>query len=352
MMGLLRTVNTFFSVIFLLQNVFGDYPGGPTVAQNVQLIGCNATTATLTWEHPEPYNPYPEWMEDGENVIDRYILYIAMEPDGKYSGPETEYIYLPADETRVDINLADYDDDEMYGPGAEYTFKILAQWEYGGYRHHYDTQGIMCSNLAPAPQNVEISCKSSSAVISWEHGSDDVLEYIVSYWYGPGYREEPEWRAPGDATSIEIDLIPGMEYRQLMIRAMTVHGRSKKIWTDDGCVTDPAPPSTNPKNVCAAEGGKDELVVVWEPIDYLYLNGDLYDFYYKLSYKPEKNASPTPEPISIWWGYGTYNHTIDGLTYGDAYEVTLESENAQGMATEGPAKAMLMHVGMAGCKQL
>ena len=89
------------------------------------------------------------------------------------------------------------------------------------------------------------------------------------------------------------------------------------------------------------------------------------DFYYKLSYKPENNASPTPEPIIIPWDYGSYYenyiyiddeqgimYTIDGLTYGDAYEVKVEAENAQGAATEGPAQAMLMHVGMAGCKQL
>ena len=83
----------------------------------------------------------------------------------------------------------------------------------------------------------------------------------------------------------------------------------------------------------------------------MHLNGAWDNFYYKLSYKPENKAEPIPEPIYIWWGYGTYNHTIDGLTYGDAYEVKLESENAQGMAAK-PAPVMRMHVGMAGCKEM
>jgi len=288
-------------IVLSIQIVLGQDEFEAPAIQNLQLLECSDTTASLTWDPPVAWSPY-DWLSPEDNFVYRYWITVRYERDGKYSGWDEEFFSLPA----------------------------------------------------PAPENVQLTCKPSSIVISWEAGSTDVLEYRITFWYGPGSDAEPLWVVPGDATSYEMDnLLPGYDYYHgFMIRAITENGRSKRIWTTgDGCKMDPAPPFTNPKEVCAAKGAKDELVVVWEPITWEHLNGPEGDFYYKLSYKPEENAGPIPEPIYVWWGYGTYSYTIDGLTYGAAYVVTLESENAQGKATEGPAQEMLMHVGIAGCNE-
>ena len=120
--------------------------------------------------------------------------------------------------------------------------------------------------LDPPPENVRItSCEAQTAEIQWEHGSDDVINYVIEYWPGPGYDGIEMAKVSGESTSVVLDLWPGEMYRAFHIYAETPNGRSESVMSDgDDCITPPEKPTKNPTGVCGEAGKNDELTITWE----------------------------------------------------------------------------------------
>ncbi|XP_040262582.1 neural cell adhesion molecule L1-like protein [Bufo bufo] len=128
------------------------------------------------------------------------------------------------------------------------------------------------------PENVQLLEKQNrSVVLSWTPGdshNSPISEFIIQSIKSidkPGEWEDVT-RAPGNVTSVHVQLIPHYNY-QFRVFAMNGIGNSPASLVSENYATPPAAPENNPYLIFVEANRSDEMTVRWEPLSLDEQNG-------------------------------------------------------------------------------
>merc|ERR1711988_1088906 len=148
--------------LVLIWNIHETTSSKSRPPQDLRVSNCDSSIANLMWDEPN----------QDEETVGTYHVHVAVsDGQGKL---DDALVRVPGWSTEVNIPLGKW---QYEWGAAEFTFAVRAEFPDGSTEY---SEAANCTTFEPSPENVRMSvCGATGVEITWEKGSDDVIEYVI-----------------------------------------------------------------------------------------------------------------------------------------------------------------------------